>query len=194
MRWIIKNWARVGGVLSLLLIAGLFLRWERWWEQAGALLWLHLALLMLHQFEEYVYPGGFKAFFNQDIYGKRGPFRYPLTDGAILAVNIVLGWGFYALAALAGPGALAFGAGLVLVSGLNGLVHSLLFVAKRKYNPGFLTGLLLFLPFALYFFYQTRDELSNSDWSTALTIGLLGTGMIPMMIFLTGRQQEGANS
>lgn len=145
---------------------------------------------MLHQFEEYVYPGGFKAFFNQNIYGTRGPFRFPLTDHAVLIVNVLLGWGFYSMAAKAGAGALGFGAGLVGVSFVNGLAHSFLFVLKKKYNPGLITAFFGFLPFGCYFFYKLQAIMSPNDWTSAVTIAVVGTAMIPVGIFLVGQLAE----
>ncbi|MCB0639178.1 MAG: HXXEE domain-containing protein, partial [Lewinella sp.] len=102
MTWINHNWARIGGCGALLIIAW-FIREGMPWHDLNALLWIHLALLLLHQFEEYVYPGGFKDFFNRHIHGKNPVLRFPLTDPGILLVNVLLAWAAFLCSALAGP-------------------------------------------------------------------------------------------
>lgn len=58
------------------------------------LLWLHLPFLMLHECEEYVLsPLSFKEFFNlKSPFGSKTDPDFPLDEGYVFQVNIVIAW------------------------------------------------------------------------------------------------------
>jgi hypothetical protein len=141
------------------------------------LLWISLASLFLHQFEEYRYPGYFPGMMNTVMYSSDHPDRYPLNTNTALIVNLVVGWLFYFLAALFGEKALWLGIATILVSAGNFIAHTLLFNVKRKsrYNPGMLTADLLFLPIAVYFFFLViHGQLAVPlDWGLGIILGIV---------------------
>jgi tryptophan-rich sensory protein len=141
---------------------------------------------MLHQFEEYQYPGGFKEFFNQTIYNKTWIIRFPLNDTAIFMVNVVVAWTAYTYSALH-PEYLWLALGLFCITFFNGFLHSFLFFRKKKYNPGFYTGLFLFIPFSSYAIYTLSEVLTWNDWISGLTIFVIGTAAIPGSIYLSNK-------
>ena len=66
------------------------------------LLWLHLPLLMLHEAEEYVLaPTSFKEFFNlKSPMGTKTDPDYPLDEGYVFQVNMMIAWPMVILGAI----------------------------------------------------------------------------------------------
>lgn len=191
MEWINKNWAKIGfiisiGIILVILVADLEL------TDIERLLWLHFSILLLHQFEEYIYPGGFKKFFNQSVWNKNPITRYPLNDLGILIVNVAVGWTAYFISAIYNTQLLWLAIGLLLITLFNGLLHTFIAIIRKKYNPGFITGLFIFIPFSLYVIFKLLAVAIHSDWVTGVSIFFIGTAMIPISIYLSN-QIKGAN-
>jgi hypothetical protein len=142
---LMANWVYGGamaGVLLVLLtpliIAG--------WPGALAITFLQLPVYMLHQYEEHD-DDRFRRFFNQVI----GRGREVLTPGAVFVVNVPGVWGVIALAMylvmLVNPG---FGLIAIYLTLVNAVVHVLAGVVLRRYNPGLVTAVLMFLPLSAF--------------------------------------------
>lgn len=108
---------------------------------------LAFPLLVAHQTEEWVRPGGFLEFCNERFLGS-GHATWPLTQRLGFHVNVTLGWG----TALAGlllwrrtPAVAAFVLG---IEAGNVAMHSGMAIGERAYNPGLVTAALGFLPHA----------------------------------------------
>jgi hypothetical protein len=141
------------------------------------LLWLNLAALFLHQFEEYRFPGYFPGMMNRVMFDSKQPDRYPLNANSALVINLGVGWLFYFLAALFNERALWLGIATMLVSLGNFVAHTFLFNLKGKtrYNPGMLTALAVFLPLAAVFFVRAIQSGAASavDWAVGLALGVV---------------------
>jgi len=135
-----------------------------------------LVSLFLHQFEEYRYPGYFPGMVNSVLFSSKQPDRFPLNSNTSLIVNVVIGWGFYFLAAIFAENALWLGIATILVSVGNIVAHTVIFNIKGKtvYNPGVLTALILFLPLSLYFFYFVIQNglVTPIDWILGIILGI----------------------
>ena len=98
--WQVTGGCLLAPILITVLVMARFQDWDiptyTW------LLWLQLPIFMLHEFEEYVLPGGFKSFFNHDtVFASPEPGdNTPLDDGYVFFVNIVIAWGWAILGAL----------------------------------------------------------------------------------------------
>lgn len=189
MQFIYKNWAKFGGFLAIVIILYLLYS-DLSFVHTTSLLWLHFVTLLIHQFEEYVYPGGFKEFFQENIYSKKGIIRSPLNNKGIIFINIGLGWSAYVISAVHGENSLWLAVGLIGVTLLNGFLHTLLFVIKRKYNPGFVSGLFLCIPFGVYLLSKLMDKLSHSYLISGFKIFALAVVLVPISIFVTNLIKE----
>ena len=60
------------------------------YDRIVILFWFHLPLLLLHEFEEYVIPGGFKKFMNSNtLFSLDKPAEdIPLSEFIIAFINI----------------------------------------------------------------------------------------------------------
>src|SRR5215210_5962509 len=93
------NWFNVGAVLAMAIAGALALshqRLSRSWLFSA----LNLAALMVHQFEEYGFPGWFPGLLNAGVFKSDKPDRYPLNTNSALYVNAVAGYPFYLLPVL----------------------------------------------------------------------------------------------
>ncbi len=141
---LIDNWV-YGGFLAGLLLLGLFAVIGREWSTAFWLVALQLPLYMLHQFEEHD-ADRFRLFVNRLM----GDGRDILTKQAVFVINVPGVWGVnFAAVALAALVDLGFGLIAIWLTLVNGIVHVVQAAALRRYNPGLVTAILLFLPAGL---------------------------------------------
>ncbi len=185
MNWINKNWAKIGGLIAIVIIFVLLLNSS--FSEIESLLWVHFATLLLHQFEEYVYPGKFKEFYNENILDKNKITRFPLNDKGIILVNVILGWTAYLLSAILGENFIWLAIGLLGVTILNGIMHTIMFIVKRKYNPGFITGLFLFIPFGTFLILKSIENITPESIIYGMIVFVVGTALIPISILITNR-------
>ncbi|MCU0294420.1 MAG: HXXEE domain-containing protein [Candidatus Nanopelagicales bacterium] len=140
------------------------------------LLWLHLPLLMLHEAEEYVLaPISFQEFFNLKTFaGSKTNPDYPLDDGYVFQVNIVLAWPVIILGALLAPVAPWLGFSMIWFELIvNNIMHTVLFQgAKPSYNPGLITNSFLLLPYAMWTLLVAAGFFTPLDWLLSIVVGL----------------------
>jgi hypothetical protein len=96
------------------------------------LLWSYFAILLLHKFEEYAYPGRFKDYYNENILDENMITRFPLNDRGIILVNVILGWTAFLLAAILDKNFIWLAIGLLGVTILNGIMHTIMFIIKKN--------------------------------------------------------------
>lgn len=132
-----------------------------------------LVIYMLHQIEEHLWPGGFRQFANAYVF-KSGNDDWPVDKGGVALVNIGIVWLPIAAAALA-PHALRW-IGLVWIGGtlINALIHIVTLVRLRRYNPGLVTSIVLFLPFTFWALAHDHAQgaLSGGQIALLLLLGL----------------------
>lgn len=175
MKFLRKHWYDVGGVLSLMVLAFIYLYPQR--TDYESVLWLSLVSLFFHQLEEYRIVGTFPGFVNKVMFKSENPDRYPLNTNTAFYVNVFLGWFLYLLAALFGERAVWLGIASILISLGNVIAHSILFNIKGKtfYNAGLASCWLFFVP-CIYYFFKTiyADNLvTYSDYLIGIPLGIL---------------------
>jgi Protein of unknown function with HXXEE motif len=187
MNYIYKYWATFGGIMATAIVI-LTLYIDKGIFSIQTLIWIHLATLLLHQFEEYSYPGKFKDFYNNNILNKNAITRYPLNEKGVLIVNVVLAWTMYIFASFVGIKAIWLTFGLVGITILNGIMHSIMFIKLKKYNPGLITGALIFIPFGFYLLTRLEEYATFINIILGLIIFIIGTALIPVFIYLTNKK------
>lgn len=103
---------------------------------------LGLPILVTHQTEEWVRPGGFLPFCNQRLLGSDRS-TWPLTERDGFHVNVTLGWGSAVLAAATWNRTAAPAAFVLWIEAGNALMHTAMALRERRYNPGLATAALL---------------------------------------------------
>jgi hypothetical protein len=130
---------------------------------------LAFPLLVAHQTEEWVRPGGFLEFCNERFLGSGQP-TWPLTERLGFHINVTIGWGS-ALAGLAlwrrTPAVAAFVLG---IEAGNVAMHSGMAIGERGYNPGSATATLGFLPHVALGARRLKRSGRMTKRSTALAV------------------------
>lgn len=184
-----RYWAAIGGLVFVGLTFGLGI----WGEQIPMLQRLAILLymsLLFHQFEEYVFPGGFAVTNNIALFGeKQDVTKYPLNEMSAMAVNVVCAYPLYIVGIFLYKYQwydifLAyFSMSQVLMHGvkMNRALHS-------WYCPGFLSAVCVMLPLSIYmlWYIATNYELPHYYWWAPLAafpvIAVL-TILVPILIF-----------
>lgn len=179
---LISSWV-YGGFLAAILLLALSPLLVAGWPLPLAATFLLLPAYMVHQYEEHD-RDRFRLFFNETI-GKGFDVLSPL---AVFITNVPGVWGVVALSLY---GAVWFNLGwaliavyLVLVNAVVHIVHAVLF---RRYNPGLVTALVLFLP--LGWFTLAVINRAGGGSSTFHVIGVSSAIAIHAAILLHVRRK-----
>ncbi|BCH21231.1 hypothetical protein MesoLjLc_10030 [Mesorhizobium sp. L-8-10] len=168
--WFFHNWMYAGFVtgLFLLAVAPLF---------AGVLspplllVYLQLPIYMIHQLEEHQHDR-FRIWVNKVI----GGGLEALTPPAVVFINVVGVWAVN-LIALYFARFVDVGLGLIAIylTLINAVVHILGAGALRRYNPGLVTAVFLFVPFGLYALVLVSHApgVTATDHVIAIAIAIL---------------------
>ncbi len=144
-----EYWAKAGLIAAIFILLLLFLNSKAPIGSFEWLYWLSLPLYMIHQFEEYVYPGGFKEEMNK-IFLRGENTREVLTDKMILIINIGLIWILTPVLIVLGNISIIFPVILMTLVAFNGFVHVIASIRFRRYNPGLIVSLIVNIPLGLY--------------------------------------------
>ncbi len=178
-------WPIVGGAFALIILVLVLILWNDsvLIQKLTLLYWLNLAVLMLHEFEEYVFPGGFKHFINhKTIFAiKERPETEPINDTVIVVINLGI-WFVFILAALITSTAPWLGFGMIIFNIVNIIGHLIIFQKGTKgYNPGMITALLM-IPFLIFsfIFVITNDFLNLGGYLAAGIMGFASGASLPI--------------
>lgn len=117
------------------------------------LIWMQIPFYLLHEFEEHVFPGGFRQFMNREVFHSKHASS-PLSQADIFWINIPFIWfAFPLFAVLARNVNIEFGTILPFIALFNASLHIILWIVKRKYNPGLLVSVFVNYPTGIYTVY-----------------------------------------
>jgi hypothetical protein len=146
--WVKENWPKAGVIVAIFLTIYLVVLVLPQNTLLFALL-MSTPLYMLHQVDEYIFPGRFAQFMNRDIY-KMDPETGLVDSAAIFWINIAV-WiilAFYSLWAVTDPAQAAWMPYFFI---FQALIHLILgIVGKRFLNPGMVTSWLVHIPWAIW--------------------------------------------
>lgn len=166
MNFLRRHWYTVGLVVAVAAILVLIMAWGSL-SVVQRLLLANFAALLLHQFEEYGWPGGEPAIMNMVLQSSSTPERYPLNQNAAMIVNVLIAYGAYLLPVFF-PHLIWLGLAPMLFGIMQFLVHGIMTPIKfhRLYNPGLVAVILLHFPLGFYYLYyiQANGLVSLWDW------------------------------
>jgi hypothetical protein len=183
MRWYLRHWYDVGLLVAILALAtGLIVDLNRLQQ----ILLLGFAILLLHQFEELGWPGGFPTFFNVVMLNRGGdPSRYPLNQLNNMVVNVPAAYPFFLLPIFY-PKTIWLALGPVLFGFFEVLIHAVAPVvrARARYNPGLLT-VFPWLALSVWYIVEASDQalITTSDWWIGAGYALAWVAIF--LVFLT---------
>jgi len=181
-RWLKKDWAKTGLILSIFLFIFLF-AFVRQDDFVVFILLLQTPLYMLHQTEEYVFPGGFGKFFNTKIFELETEDG-PVDQNFIFFVNIILIWFILPVFGLLSTIDYRYGLWIPYFSFFAGIAHVLLAIrAKKLYNPGLIVSLFINIPVGLWsiLYLINKGILEHFFLNPYIVIGLGLNAILPIM-------------
>lgn len=151
------------------------------------LLWLGLPIIMIHEFEEYVAPGGFKNFFNTKTLLAPTPLKedVPLNEPYILFMNPILIWPWVTLGALFYTVPWIGISAVFFQLGINNIQHIGLFQVRHKgYNPGLFTTMFLMMPYCtlILWYVLVNPVMTTTDWILSFVVS---AGVILTLLSIT---------
>ena len=181
-KWLKRDWGKVGFILSFFLFTFLFI----FVLKVDIILFvilLQIPLYMLHQTEEYVFPGNFGKFFNTKIF-KLKTEDEPLNQNFIFFLNILLIWIILPVFALLSIKNYQYGLWIPYFVFFGGVNHILLAIkAKKLYNPGLIVSLFVNIPIGLWSILFLIDQGVINDFflNPYLVIGLGINALLPIL-------------
>jgi hypothetical protein len=131
--------------------------------------WAPLGAVILHIFEEFVYPGGFVAWYRRyRVDASRITTRFLIIINAVLLIAC---WDS-AILVRRGNGA-AFWLAIAALTASNGCWHVWASFKSREYSPGTITGVAIYVPLAVYG-YNHYLRSGAASMTTALIAAAIG--------------------
>jgi hypothetical protein len=134
--------------------------------------WIFLAFVgaaVLHVLEEYFSPGGFPDFMkeNSPVFAPFVTTSFAILINGLFLVLCILG-------AIFGTGALVFSLSIGSLLVFNGLTHLAGSLRARRYAPGMISSLLLYLPLGItaYVFFLRSGQLSVPQELLSVLLGI----------------------
>ena len=133
--------------------------------------WIFSAFVVaavIHVFEEYAYPGGFSDWM-RSLNPRFAPWitaRFAVIINGLFLLLCVMG-------AVVASKSLVFSLSVASLLFFNGLIHLAGTIRAKRYAPGVISGILLYMPLSLYAFYLSARSGLLSFPGVAIS-GLLG--------------------
>jgi hypothetical protein len=126
------------------------------------LIWMQVPFYLVHEFEEHVFPGGFRQFINFKLF-ESGNANFPLSEAGVFWINIPFIWVLYPLLAiLAQHVNPLIGMTLPYFTLLNATTHIIAGLVKRCYNPGLCVSVFLNYPTCIYTIIYLNHHYSHT--------------------------------
>jgi hypothetical protein len=177
MNFLRKYWQDIGGIVALVVSAALFINQQNM-QEIRIILWLSFVAILVHQFEEYRWPGYFPGIFNIVIFKSGIPDRYPLNSQSAMVINLLIAYVFYLIPVFFTD---QIWLGLApIFMGFFQLVWHGIFAnrkAKTMYNPGLFAVLFLHIPVGYWYidYILSHGLVTASDWILGIAYFIAAT-------------------
>jgi hypothetical protein len=189
MRFWTRNWYYVGGVLFVLLAFAMGLWGSTHLPTAQVILVFSWMAMLVHQFEEYAWPGGFPSIANYMGLGEtEAPERFPLNARQCFVSNVFLCYATYIVPVFF-PDLVWLAAGQVMMGLWQLPAHGIIMNRRlgSVYNPGLFATVFLQTPIAVYYIWHVCTTMPDAAWQLWLGIpvsllGLVIAFLIPILV------------
>lgn len=136
MKFLRDYWQDLGIVVAFFVCIGLLVNGSLM-PEIEIILWLSFVAILVHQFEEYRWPGYFGGLFNGVIFRSEHPERYPLNTQSAMIINLGIAYLFYLLPVFV-PHLIWLGLAPVFMGFFQFIWHGIFANIKAKtiYYPG----------------------------------------------------------
>ena len=178
-----RHWYHIGGILFVAL--SFFMGfWGSMFSHIQVILIFSFMAMLVHQFEEYAWPGGFPSIANIVSFGEKEiPERYPLNANQCWISNVLLTYPFYVIPVFL-PNLIWLGLAQVIAGMLQVFAHGIVENRRLKsfYNPGLGATIFLQLPIGIYYIWYVATNNLVGPWT--YVIGLIGAFVALGLLFL----------
>ena len=173
MKFFRRHWYNIG--LAVAIIAAIILALQ--WNSMGILqivLLLNFIAILVHQFEEYGFPGGEPAIMNIVLQNSPTPEKYPLNQNSAMVTNVVASYTMYLIPVFF-PNIIWLGLAPILFGMGQFIVHGIMTNIKLKsfYNPGLGAVTFLHIPLGIYYIYYIQSNGLASGWDWIIGVGYM---------------------
>lgn len=187
MKWWNRHWYQAGLVPAVSALIVLIVNWGDVSVLARVGL-INFTGIMVHQFEEYGFPGGTPYFMNK--YMRGGDESYPLNQLSAMLVNVIIGYICYLLPIFF-PNVMWLGMTTILFGCVFQVVmHLGVFGVKyhKIYNPGLGAVLCIHVPCGIYYiwFAVSNQLMTGRDWlfTVIYLVGMIAfTALVGQILF-----------
>lgn len=166
MKYLRRHWYDIGGFVAIGATACLVIFWTRLEVLARIQLMSFIAILV-HQYEEYGFPGGEPAITNMVNQPSDLPDRYPLNQNSAMIGNVIATYVVYLIPVFL-PRVIWLGLVPILMGMGQFIVHGIITNRKLEsiYNPGLGAVVFLHLPIGIYYIYYivSNNLVIGLDW------------------------------
>lgn len=175
MKFVIRHWFDVGGLVAVPL--AIWALWGGWSSTLQVISLLNLAVLLVHQFEEYRLPGGEPWILNEVFMPKEGApaDRLPTNQLSRAWINLTA-WPFYILPVIF-PHVIWLGlAPIIFGMILQFIVHVIVTNRRLKsfYNPGCAAVVLGHVPLGIWYLAVVLQNGLAHWWDWVATVVYIG--------------------
>ena len=182
MKWFCRHWYEIGLFPAGVALVFLFALWSNM-SVLQRISLVNFIGILLHQFEEYGYPGGAPVFLNK--YMRGGTERYPLNQFSAMLVNVAIAYICYLLPVFF-PETIWLGLAPILFGCVFQVVlHLVVFAVKFRhiYNSGLAAVLCIHVPCGvLYIRYAAINGLLTGKTWLFTVIYLVGMILFTVLI------------
>ena len=168
-----RHWHDVGVVSAVVASVYLAATWDEL-EVLQRVLLLNFIVVLLHQFEEYSWPGGFPAVANLIFLHLEPTSRYfkPLNQLSSAVANVTFAYVFYLLPIFF-PDTIWLGLSTMIVGAVLQVIgHGILvnYEIRSLYSPGVATAVFGWLPLGVIYVAYIQDHglASGAQWLAAI--------------------------
>ncbi|MEA4969810.1 MAG: HXXEE domain-containing protein [Candidatus Pelethousia sp.] len=184
-----RNWYYIGGILFVVLAFFMGFWGSEHLERIQVILVFSWMAMLVHQFEEYGWPGGFPSIVNiMQFKEKQIPDRYPFNQNLCFVDNVFTTYTFY-IVPIFFPNLIWLALAQTFAALIQVPAHGILVNIRLKsfYNPGLAATVFLQLPIAVYMiWYVTANNLATGmDFVFGIIGGIAGYALcfgVPVML------------
>ena len=173
IKFLRRHWSALG--LFSAMVAGAYLIFA--WNELvllQKLLILNFIAVLIHQFEEYSWPGGFPAVANKVFMPslKLGRFMDPLNQNSSMVANLIFAYGFYLLPVFF-PNVIWLGLAPVLIGLTIQVIGHVIYVnikLRSFYSPGVVATVFGHVPIGVIYIHHiiANSLVTLGDWLLAV--------------------------
>ena len=171
LKFLRRHWHDIGLFSAIITAAYLLFTWNST-ILLQKLLILNFIAVLLHQFEEYSWPGGFPAIANMAMMPSEKPDRYPLNQNSSMVANLIFAYAFFLLPVFF-PNMIWLGLGPVLVGAILQFIGHVIYVnikLRSFYSPGVAATVFGHVPIGVIYIHHIVVNNMINMWGWLLAV------------------------